>query len=144
MTASYNGHSGEKRDRVQRWLNERFAAGDLPRPARCVVCGQTRGALHAHHEDYDKPADFVALCITCHLLLHGRFRYRGVWDEYRARVAAGWQAPPLTQAAAMGALQRTIFGGKGPAGHQVRTAVRATYLDTLPGQLGLPMPPAGR
>lgn len=127
----YNGHSPQKRERVQAWLNEQWNTGALPRPTQCAACGQTDGAIHGHLEDYDQPTTYVPLCITCHLLLHCRYRNHRVWHEYRQRVAQGWQAPPLDQRTAFGVLKRTILAGNWPEGVLHATAPGETFLDTL-------------
>ena len=137
---AYNGHSGEKRDRVLKWMKQQYASGAIPRATRCCACGQTRGHLQGHHEDYDRPGSHVEICVTCHLVLHNRFRRPAMFDEYRARIRSGWQAPPLTQKAAWGALARGILAGNYPEGHYVRKPVRSTFLDTLSGPQRLDAP----
>ncbi len=134
--STYNGHSGEKRERVQQWLNIQWDAGRLERPCRCLACTQTEGALHGHLEDYDQPETFVPLCITCHLVLHMRFRNPAAWLDYCDVVAAGWTAPPLLQRTAFGALQkgilRRIFNGGVWRDDVPPDGTARTYLDTLP------------
>jgi hypothetical protein len=114
----YNGHSPEKREAVQRFLNQQWDSGDpaWPRPTLCSACAQEHGAIHGHLEDYDQPHTYEPLCITCHLLLHCRFRYRAIWAEYLDRVAAGWQAPPLTQREGFGQVRSGILSGRWPDG----------------------------
>ncbi|KWW97368.1 hypothetical protein LI90_4340 (plasmid) [Carbonactinospora thermoautotrophica] len=128
----YNGHSPEKRERVARWLEEQWTAGTLPRPSRCIVCDQTEGAIHGHLEDYDQPTSYVDLCITCHLVLHARFRRPAAFIEYRDRVARGWQAPPLTQRVAWVTLNRGILAGRFPPGTWRDVPPGVTFLDGLP------------
>lgn len=127
--STYNGHSGAKRERVQAHLTKMWASGEWPAPAVCLACDQTEGALHGHLEDYDRPETYVSLCITCHLLLHCRFRNREVWDAYRARVRAGWQAPPLVQRSAFGVLLGGILRDTWPVGAVVSEAREQTWLD---------------
>jgi hypothetical protein len=128
---TYNGHSGEKRERVQRWLETQWTAGYVARPSCCIVCGQTEGAIHAHLEDYDAPWSYVELCITCHLVLHSRFRRKPVWFEYLAQVSAGWQAPPLAQRAGFTTLAAGILANRWPTGLQRAAAPGRTFLDEL-------------
>ena len=129
--SSYNGHSGEKRVRVQRWLNTQFDAGELPRPSKCAACAQSEGVLDAHLEDYDRPETFVPLCVICHLALHCRFRNVAGFVEYRRRVAEGYQHPAvLDRRTALGELQRTVMKGVFP-GIVRPDAPGATFLDTL-------------
>jgi hypothetical protein len=126
---TYNGHSGAKREQVQRYLNKRWAEGSMARPACCVACGQTEGALHAHHEDYDRPDEWVPLCITCHLMLHCRNRNRQAWDTYRHRIRMGWRSEPLDQRSGFVTLQRTILRGDWPVGVWQDEQRGPTYLD---------------
>jgi hypothetical protein len=134
----YNGFSPVQRESVQRFLNQEWNAGRLPRPTQCIACEQTEGAIHGHLENYDQPQTFVALCITCHLVLHCRFRQAQVWLDYVDHIAAGWQAPPQDQRNAFGNLRRTggilsgVFdGGRWREGIPP-DASRETYLNTLP------------
>lgn len=127
---SYNGFSGSQRESVQRWLNKQWDAGSLPRPSKCVACGQTEGTIDAHLEDYDTPASFVDMCVTCHMMIHMRFRNQLAWRQYRERIAAGWQAPPATRTEVFSALKRGILAGNWPRG-VTRPAPGETFLDTL-------------
>lgn len=137
--SSYNGFPGAQREAVQRWLNTQWDAGRLPRPSKCVACGQTEGAIDGHLENYDEPTSYVDLCVTCHMLLHMRFRNRMAWTLYRDRVRGGWQAPPLTRCQPIFAiLQRGIIAENWPDGTWTGRGVsmagepEPTYLDTLP------------
>lgn len=82
---SYNGFSPDQRNRADAWLKEQWRAG-LPRPSRCVICGQTQGIIDAHAEDYSEPFGphiyEYDLCYACHLMLHCRFRSPQAWAEY--------------------------------------------------------------
>ncbi|MFD1145958.1 hypothetical protein [Saccharothrix hoggarensis] len=130
--STYNGFSGRQREQVQRWLNEQWDSGELPRPSVCVACGQIEGIIDGHLENYDEPTSYVDLCVTCHLLLHMRFRRAAAWLRYRERVAAGWQAPPMhRRGQAIGELAKGILAGKYPAGVQRAAAPGKTFLDQL-------------
>lgn len=129
--AAYNGHSGQKREQVQRWLNQQWATGALPRPTECVACGQTEGTIDGHLEDYDQPASYISLCVTCHMLVHMRFRHQNTWRDYVQRVADGWQAPPTTRPAVIATLSRGILAGHWPAGITRPVAPGQTFLNDL-------------
>ena len=93
-TNSYNGFSGAQRDRAQAWLRAEWASGRLKRPRVCCACGQDRGVIDAHAEDYSEPfaagkTDEFHLCFTCHMILHCRFRNRAAWDRYRGAIRLG-------------------------------------------------------
>jgi hypothetical protein len=60
----------------------------------CCACGQDKGVIDAHAEDYSEPfaagkTDEFHLCFTCHMILHCRFRNRSAWDRYRDAIRAG-------------------------------------------------------
>ena len=96
---SYNGFSPEARNRAQAWLRAEWTSGRLARPTVCCACGQDRGIIDAHAEDYSEPfkagvTDEFHLCFTCHMMVHCRFRSPAAWDRYRATVAAGGHFAP--------------------------------------------------
>jgi hypothetical protein len=91
----YRQFSGEQRAKVGAYLLAEFRAGRLVRPKSCIGCGADRGLIDAHNEDYDRPDEYVGLCIRCHLMLHCRFRNRDAWDRYRAMLRDGAVFPPL-------------------------------------------------
>lgn len=83
---SYNGISGELRCIVDRKIKVAVELGLIPaaRELGCSVCGNTEGRIDYHNEDYSRPLQTVAICMTCHLSLHSRFRTRGYaasWDK---------------------------------------------------------------
>jgi hypothetical protein len=130
--SSYNGHSGAKREQVQAWLNKQWNAGALPRPSCCAACGQVEGIIDAHLENYDEPTSYVEACVTCHLVLHCRFRYVTAFAAYVDRVGSGWQAPPLhTRRNALGVLAQGILRCVYPDGVQRAEAPGRTFLDDL-------------
>jgi hypothetical protein len=96
---SYNGFSPRQRNRALRWLHKQYAAGRRTRPTQCDACGQTRGIVEHHSEDYSEPfGDHIAafaLCYRCHMMVHCRFRYPPAWRRYREAVAAGRTFEPI-------------------------------------------------
>jgi len=96
---AYNGFSGELRNKAQAWLRAEWAAGRLARPAKCCACGQDKGVIDAHAEDYSLPfaagkTDEFHLCFICHMIVHCRFRNRTHWDRYRETIRAGGHFAP--------------------------------------------------
>jgi len=93
----YNGFTADQRNRSYAWLKAQWAAGLLPRPSRCCACGQDRGIIDAHAEDYSEPfgphlLDYP-LCFICHMMVHCRFKAKGAWNRYRAAIAQGYRFP---------------------------------------------------
>ena len=99
--ARYNGFTPESRERSQVWLNAQFAAG-LARPTRCDACGQTKGAIDYHTEDYSEPfgphIHAHKLCYRCHLTLHCKRRFAPAWAEYRRLIRQGYRFPGMPRA----------------------------------------------
>jgi hypothetical protein len=90
----YNGFSGSDRRRAQAWLNYQWNAGLLARPSECCACGQDKGIIDAHAEDYSQPfaagkTDEFHLCYRCHMMVHCRFRADERWQWYKAQLRAG-------------------------------------------------------
>lgn len=98
----YNGFSPAQRTKAQRWLNEQWEAGAFPRPSKCCACGQTKGIIHAHAEDYSEPfgahTHAYHLCYRCHITLHCRFRSRSSWEKYKEILRAGYNWEPIHRA----------------------------------------------
>jgi hypothetical protein len=94
----YNGFSPAQRNRAQAWLRQQWAAG-RPRPRVCCACGQDRGVIDAHAEDYTEPfgdhIDRYPLCYRCHMMVHCRFRCSEAWDAYRRAIRAGAGYEPI-------------------------------------------------
>jgi hypothetical protein len=89
----YNGFSPTTRNRAQRWLNTALLDGRIVRRTVCDLCGQTRGQIDAHAEDYSEPfgphiAEFW-LCYRCHMMLHCRHRSPEAWTLYLGHVRTG-------------------------------------------------------
>ncbi len=42
---------------------------DIPRAKECYICGSKEN-VHRHHEDYDKPKQYIELCRKHHLSWH--------------------------------------------------------------------------
>lgn len=97
---SYNGFSPDQRNKAQGWLNAQWRAGTLPRPVKCMACGQEHGRIDAHAEDYSEPfaagkTDQYHLCFRCHMMVHCRFRNPESWARYKSEVAKGTTFSPV-------------------------------------------------
>ena len=95
----YNGFSPKLREDSWAWLKAELAAGRVPPPARCEACGETRGQLDYHTEDYSRPfgphIHAHQLCFRCHMALHSRFRQPSVWIRYIEQLENGAVYEPL-------------------------------------------------
>jgi hypothetical protein len=73
-------------------------------PSRCTECGQERGTLSWHAEDYAWPfgGHIVGypLCYFCHIVLHSRFRAPERWSAYLQLLRSGVRAAPVPSAKA--------------------------------------------
>jgi hypothetical protein len=96
---TYNGFLWNQRMKAQRWLNQQWKLGTLPKPSRCVACGQAEGRFDAHAEDYSEPfgpqTQAFPLCFRCHMLVHCRFRSSTAFWHYVRMLEFGWQYPPV-------------------------------------------------
>lgn len=61
----------KKRVYARRKLRWHIKKGNIKFDKRCEMCGIVEG-LQFHHEDYNKPLEFMVLCKVCHGRKHGR------------------------------------------------------------------------
>ena len=80
----YNGFTGIERRRGGQLIGWLQAAGCLPRPRHCQICG-SRERVAFHSESYGHVLRPPALCAACHRALHMR-PWR--WDAWRGIVDA--------------------------------------------------------
>lgn len=97
----YNGFSPQQRTRALRWLRQEEAAGRRRRPTRCEACGQTRGVVDSHSEDYSDPfgphIGRFALCFRCHMIVHCRFSSPASFEVYEEALREGVRFPAMTR-----------------------------------------------
>lgn len=95
---SYNGFTPQQRMEGDRIIKQAIAEGKLKPPTKCRVCGQDKGILHVHAEDY-RPDKILAncrcLCWRCHMILHSRYRNREAFNRYFKEVREGKKYPPV-------------------------------------------------
>jgi len=96
---SYNGFDSALRTRAGRWLNAEIAAGRVERPTECLACGQKRGRIDSHAEDYSEPFGphiyAFPLCFRCHMMIHSRWGAGSVaFERYVEELEAGHRWPP--------------------------------------------------
>lgn len=95
---SYNGFTPEQRWKALAWYKAEMKAGRIPAPSECCACGQKRGRIDYHAEDYSEPFGphvvRFQLCFLCHMMVHCRFGNDVAFLSYVQAVKAGGQFPP--------------------------------------------------
>lgn len=94
----YNGWSAAERRATIPLQRAASAAGIIPTPVRCSICGYTDpptrdrwNYLTVHDEDYSTWWRPFEVCRRCHARIHGRFAYPERWLRHLDRVShAGW------------------------------------------------------
>ncbi len=94
----YNGFTPWQRTKALNWSNAEKAAGRRPaKPSACECCGQKKGVLDFHSEDYSEPfgphISQYQLCFRCHMVLHCRQNNPAAFKFYREAIYAGCQWP---------------------------------------------------
>jgi hypothetical protein len=131
----YNGFSGRQRSRAQTWLNRQWKSGALSRPVQCVACGQSRGIIDAHAEDYSEPfaagkTDQYHLCFTCHMMVHCRFKYPIDWRYYAGIIRQGGRYAAIYKRN-IGTLKARHLSGKQPAPDELGASPQSSILHQI-------------
>jgi hypothetical protein len=104
--STYNGFGPKIRAESFAWMKARIASGAVPPPRECQACGETRGHIDYHTEDYSKPfgphIHAYELCFRCHMICHLRFRKPDVWLRYIEQLERGAVYAPLMSRAEIG------------------------------------------
>jgi hypothetical protein len=94
----YNGFSGAERIAYDKVLKKEIAAGLYKPKGVCARCGQDKGVIDFHTEDYSLPIKhehIEELCVRCHMIQHSKRFAADKCAEYFALVAAGKRFPPV-------------------------------------------------
>lgn len=95
----YNGFDPDIRSESFHWMKAEIIAGRISPPSKCSACGETRGHIDYHAEDYSRPfgphIHEWELCFRCHMMLHIRYRRNDHWLRYIERLEAGAIYEPL-------------------------------------------------
>jgi hypothetical protein len=98
---SYNGFTAKQRMDAFNWLKGEYAAGRRAKATSCDCCGQDKGIVEHHSEDYSAPyGDHIgqySLCFVCHMMVHCRFRNMRQWEAYKKLVVSGANFNPYYQ-----------------------------------------------
>jgi hypothetical protein len=116
---SYKGWSPEFRQASLKLTNKAKKLGWIPEPKTCRRCGQDKGILHLHNEDYDVTYNTLTDCLSrfpvsiteqehseinrvlepicwrCHMMHHSKKRNVKAVELYFAEVMQGKQWPPV-------------------------------------------------
>lgn len=96
---SYNGFDHSQRTAALRWIKKEWAEGRRALPSKCCVCGQAKGIIDAHSEDYSRPFGAhigqFELCFRCHMMIHCRFRNPKAFATYCEALAKGIRFAPM-------------------------------------------------
>lgn len=84
----YNGWTGEVRDSRYREYLQARKDGRIGPPVKCEICGQTKGKILHHAEQYGPTLEAYfkslhALCVYCHGMLHLKKRFPGRWIRHK-------------------------------------------------------------
>jgi hypothetical protein len=102
---------------------------------QCVACGQSRGIIDAHAEDYSEPfaagkTDQYHLCFTCHMMVHCRFKYPANWRYYVGIIRQGGRYAAFYKRD-IAALKARHLGAKQPAPDELGAPPLLSVLDHL-------------
>lgn len=97
---SYNGFTPKQRYKALAWFKKQIQLGKHPpKPCKCDICGQTKGALMYHSEDYSEPfgehIGKFSLCFICHMMIHCRHKNPESWEVYKTRLKQGIRYKPF-------------------------------------------------
>jgi len=109
----------EERSKSGAMTRRMKAAGLIGKASKCCKCGQDKGIIQLHNEDYDTtleigqnvvnriPMSFegdekdrymgalLELCWTCHMILHSEHRNKTAHDNYFEAVKNGARFAPV-------------------------------------------------
>ena len=116
---NYKQWSAEFRKESLKLTNKAKKLGWIKQPTKCCKCGQEKGIIQLHNEDYDAtyytlrdafnrfPVDIteeelqkvndalLELCWRCHMMHHSKHRNAEAVEQYFQEVKAGKQYPPV-------------------------------------------------
>lgn len=79
-------------------LKDDIKNGLYTKTNRCNRCGQDKGIIHDHVEDYEKPREREELCWRCHMIHHSQHFAPEQCEAYWETVKAGKVWPPIFKA----------------------------------------------
>ena len=129
----YNGYTAAQRSKSMDWLRAQWEVGAVKRPFKCCACGQDKGIIDAHAEDYSEPfeagkTDQYPLCYRCHMMVHCRFRNKDKWEWYRLQIKNGVRFKPFYSRNFPIFLDEMIKTGNPPIESENNTGLVILYL----------------
>ena len=94
--ADYNGFTHAQRIASLAKTKAAILSGGIPKPTKCEFCGQTKGIIQYHNEDYSHPTKYLRVwCWRCHMMHHSRNRAPEAVKAYFDAVSAGKKFAPV-------------------------------------------------
>lgn len=62
--------------KARRTLNKAIERDKIRKRNSCEICHSS--PTHCHHDNYDKPLEYIELCTKCHSLLHQQYHEQGI------------------------------------------------------------------
>lgn len=94
--ASYKGWTAEQRLASLKLTKAAIASGEMPKPTKCEICGQDKGIIQYHNEDYSHPTKYLRqMCWRCHMIHHSAHFAPVQAKVYFDDVASGKIYPPV-------------------------------------------------
>lgn len=116
----YKKWSKEEREKSYAMTKKAQELGWIKKPCKCQFCGQDKGIIHLHNENYDVTLDILGealqrkpkpriskeekeaidevlweVCWRCHMIHHSYYRNPQACEEYWKEIEAGDQYPPV-------------------------------------------------
>lgn len=94
---SYNGFTAKERMEADKIQKSAIENGTFKYEKKCCICGQSKGHIMLHLENYYEPLnpEFVKpICVECHMKLHARFKKPNAWINHLKRLRKGYISNP--------------------------------------------------
>jgi len=75
-TAIMNNPKMYLQKRCRQKLADEIKKGNIRKRNTCEICHAS--PTQCHHDDYNKPSDFIELCMRCHKYLHSQYRSKAI------------------------------------------------------------------
>jgi len=94
--AGYKEWTAEERLASLAKTKAAILSGEIPKPTKCELCGQDKGIIQYHNDDYSHPTKYLrSYCWRCHMMHHSVRRAPDAVKAYFDAVASGKRFPPV-------------------------------------------------